>query len=69
MVFTSQFSAKFCVFGLRKTPMSVTIKGPWADRDRERNDREEAKADKTEVEEAPVGPGPPITTFKSKRFS
>jgi len=52
-----------------KTPMSVTIKGPWADRDRERN-REEA-TDKTDVEEvlAPIGPGPPITTFKSKRFS
>lgn len=69
MVFTRRFSAKSHGFGLRKTPMSVTIKGPWADRDRERN-REEA-TDKTDVEEvlAPIGPGPPITTFKSKRFS
>ena len=48
--------------------MSVTIKGPWADRDRDRNDREKAKADKMEAEEAPIGPGPPITSFKSKRF-
>lgn len=57
---------------LRRNPAAVTIKGPWPDRDRERNadrDRDLEKSDaKRTADEAPVGPGPPMSSFKPRRF-
>lgn len=54
-----------------KNSTAVTIKGPWPDRGRP-NSKPGTPNNATNEEEvvealAPVGPGPPITTFKSKR--
>ena len=53
--------------------MAVSIKGPWPDRDRADRDVRDPKDPKAETKKdetlAPVGPGPPMTSFRPKRFS
>ena len=49
-----------------RNPMAVTIKGPWPERDRDHLKLQKSEKKK---DEAPVGPGPPISSFKPRRFS
>lgn len=59
--------------GRMRNPMAVSIKGPWPDRDRADRDLRDPKDPKAETKKdetlAPVGPGPPMTSFRPKRFS